>query len=88
LNQAKEKSDKLLAELEAARDDRAPKIVDGCPVGIIREVKEDGTEIFLGNIDLDLAGQPWELEGSGRTSQETPRRDPSDHDIWTLGGEF
>ncbi|KAJ7664933.1 acyl-CoA N-acyltransferase, partial [Mycena rosella] len=84
LNQAKEKSDKLLAELEAAQGDSAPKIVNGCPVGTIREVKEDGTDIFLGSIDLGLAGQPWELEGSGRVSQETPRRDPSDPDIWTL----
>ncbi|KAJ7492083.1 hypothetical protein FB451DRAFT_1216925 [Mycena latifolia] len=85
LNQAKEKSDKLLAELEAARGDPTLKIVDGCPVSTIREVKDDGTDVFLGSIVLDLAGQPWELEGSGRLSQETPRRDPSDPDIWTLG---
>ncbi|KAJ7146318.1 acyl-CoA N-acyltransferase [Mycena epipterygia] len=86
LNQAKAKSDKLLGELEAARHEPALKIVDGCPVGNIREVKDDGTEVFLGNIDLNLAGQPWELEGTGLTSQpESPRRDPSDPDIWTLG---
>ncbi|KAJ7242581.1 acyl-CoA N-acyltransferase [Mycena haematopus] len=48
------------------------KIVDGCPVRTIREVREDGTE-------------PWELEGTGRASQGTPRRDPNDPDIWTLG---
>ncbi|KAJ7762383.1 acyl-CoA N-acyltransferase [Mycena maculata] len=85
LNQVKPVSDKLLTELEAAREDPTPKIVDGCPVCIIREVKEDGTDIFLGSIDLSLAEQPWELEGTGRISQGTPRRDPRDPDIWTLG---
>ncbi|KAJ7919310.1 acyl-CoA N-acyltransferase [Mycena leptocephala] len=85
LNEVKPLSDKLLAELEDARNDATLKIVDGCPVRIIREVQEDGTEIFLGDIGIDLAGQPWELEGTGKLSQEMPRRDPSDPDIWTLG---
>ncbi|KAJ7361139.1 acyl-CoA N-acyltransferase [Mycena albidolilacea] len=85
VNQAKPQSDKLLAELEEARNDPTLKIVDACPVGSIREVKEDGTDIFLGNIDITLAQQPWELEGTGRLSQPTPRRDPNDPDIWTLG---
>jgi RimJ/RimL family protein N-acetyltransferase len=88
LNEVKPLSDKVLAELEDARNDATLKIVDGCPVRIIREVQEDGTEIFLGDIGIDLAGQPWELEGTGKLSQETPRRDLSDPDIWTLGGEF
>ncbi|KAJ7194738.1 acyl-CoA N-acyltransferase [Mycena pura] len=78
-------SDKLLAELEAARDDPVPKIVDGCPVRIIREVVDDSTDIFLGDIGIDLAEQPWELEGTGRTGQGTPRRDLEDPDIWTFG---
>ncbi|KAJ7157166.1 hypothetical protein C8R46DRAFT_1113666 [Mycena filopes] len=82
LNHAKEKSDRGLAELEGARDDPVPKIVDFFPVGTIREVQEDGTEVFIGSIDVDLAEEPWELEG--RLKQETPRRDPDDPDIWTL----
>ncbi|KAJ7455930.1 acyl-CoA N-acyltransferase [Mycena galericulata] len=85
LNQAKQKSDFLLAELEAAREDPEPKIVDACPVSSIREVKEDGTEIFLGSIDISLAEQPWELEGTDRYSQRSARRDPDNPDIWTLG---
>ncbi|KAJ6520390.1 acyl-CoA N-acyltransferase [Mycena sanguinolenta] len=85
LNQIKPASDQILAELADARNDATLKIVDACPVRIIREVQEDGTEIFLGDICIDLAQQPWELEGTGRLSQDTPRRDPSDPDIWTLG---
>ncbi|KAJ7508528.1 GNAT domain-containing protein [Mycena galericulata] len=85
LNQAKQKSDALLAELEAAREDPEPKIVDACPVGHIQEVKEDGTEIFVGNIDITLTQRRWELEGTGRESQPIPRRDPNDPDIWTVG---
>ncbi|KAF8204465.1 acyl-CoA N-acyltransferase, partial [Mycena galopus ATCC 62051] len=72
-------------QLEDARNDPTLKIVDGYPVRIIREVKEDGTEVFLGDIGIDLAEQPWELEGTGRLKQETPRRDSNDPDIWTLG---
>ncbi|KAK7063721.1 N-acetyltransferase domain-containing protein [Favolaschia claudopus] len=85
LNHIKPPSDKFLAELEEARDDPTLKIVDECPVRYIREVKEDGTEVFLGDIWIDLAGQPWELEGSGKTSQSKPLRDPNDPDIWTVG---
>ncbi|KAJ7665086.1 hypothetical protein DFH06DRAFT_1186597 [Mycena polygramma] len=76
--------DAVLEELEAARNEPL-KIVDACPVRAIREVKEDGTDTFLGEISISLAQQPWELEGSGKLSQDTPRRDPSDPDIWTLG---
>ncbi|KAJ7110372.1 acyl-CoA N-acyltransferase [Mycena crocata] len=85
LTRTKAKSDEWLAQLEAARDDPTPKIMDGCPVHVIREVQDDGTELFLGSVDIDLAGQPWELEGSGKASQEAPRRDLGDPDIWTLG---
>ncbi|KAJ6486067.1 hypothetical protein C8R47DRAFT_527387 [Mycena vitilis] len=88
LNQVKPLSNGLLKQLEAARDEKTLKIVDGCPVRSIREVKEDGTEILLGDIGIDLAEQPWELEGTGKLSQKTPRRDSSDPEIWTLGGGF
>ncbi|KAJ7492076.1 hypothetical protein FB451DRAFT_1551504 [Mycena latifolia] len=84
LNQIKPASDKLLGELEAAREDETLKIVDDCPVRHIREVREDGTDIFLGDIGFRLSYFPWALEGSGKLSQETPRRDPSDPDIWTV----
>ncbi|KAJ7606781.1 acyl-CoA N-acyltransferase [Mycena polygramma] len=83
LNNLKPLSDAFLVELEAARNEPL-KIVDACPVRAIREVKEDGTDIFLGEIGITLAQQPWELEGSGKLSQDTPRRDPNDPDIWTL----
>ncbi|KAJ7045040.1 acyl-CoA N-acyltransferase [Mycena alexandri] len=85
LNHAKETEDKWFAELKSARDDPTPKIVDFCPVGSIREVLEDGTEVFIGSIVIHLAEQPWELEGTGRLKQETPRRDAGDPDIWTFG---
>ncbi|KAF7347356.1 N-acetyltransferase domain-containing protein [Mycena venus] len=85
LNQVIPETDKLLAELEDARNDPTLKIVNGCPARVIREVKEDGTDIFLGEINLGLSHHWWELEGSGKASQETPRRDPNDPDIWMVG---
>ncbi|KAJ7157161.1 acyl-CoA N-acyltransferase [Mycena filopes] len=85
LSRMKERSDRELAELEAARDDPTPRIFDFLPVGFIREVQEDGTDVYLGHVNVDLAEQPWELEGTGRLQQGTPRRDPNDPDIWTFG---
>ncbi|KAJ7070497.1 GNAT domain-containing protein [Mycena amicta] len=81
-------SEKLLAELEDAKD--APKllIVDGCPVNYLREIQDDGTELFIGAIDFTLSRHPFELEGSGRTPADVgdkPLRDPQNPDIWTVG---
>jgi hypothetical protein len=82
----KPRADRVLAELEAARNDPVPKIVNDCPVRIIREVKDDGTDVYLGDVYIDLAAQPWELEGSGKEEQTVPLRNPSNPDIWTVGG--
>ncbi|KAJ7292733.1 acyl-CoA N-acyltransferase [Mycena rebaudengoi] len=72
-------ADKLFAELETARDDVTLKIVDGCPVWSIREVKDDGTDVFIGKIRIRL------LEGTGRETQPAPLRDPSNPDVWSWG---
>ena len=41
-----------MKELEDARDDQTLKIVKGCPVRYLREVKEDGLDIFIGSLDI------------------------------------
>ncbi|KAJ7612117.1 hypothetical protein FB45DRAFT_760102, partial [Roridomyces roridus] len=43
------------------------KIVDGCPVSLIREVLDDGTDI--------LVGHAWELEGSGHWEERSGKAD-------------
>ncbi|KAJ7240464.1 hypothetical protein C8J57DRAFT_98878 [Mycena rebaudengoi] len=76
-------ANKLLSELEAARNDATLKIVDGCPVRSIREVKDDGTDAYIGEIEIHLSEHAWEL--NGRETQTTPRRDPSNPDVWGWG---
>ncbi|KAJ7760932.1 hypothetical protein B0H16DRAFT_1531174, partial [Mycena metata] len=85
LKQAKQRQDGWLTQLEAARAEPTLKIVDFCPVGSIREVQEDGTEVFIGDIKIGLAQHPWELKGTESLEQAAPRRDPSEPDIWTFG---
>ncbi|KAJ7053950.1 acyl-CoA N-acyltransferase [Mycena amicta] len=84
LNKVIPLSDALLTQLDAAQPNADKITVDGCPVRIIRELNADGSDIFLGDIGIDLAGEWWELEGSGLTKQDTPKR-AEDPDIWTIG---
>jgi len=69
--------------------------VGSCPVRAIREVKEDGSDVFIGDIGvtrcahgelMGLSGIDWEkkamLEGK---NNDLPVGDPSI--IWSFGGE-
>ncbi|KAJ3978110.1 acyl-CoA N-acyltransferase [Lentinula raphanica] len=44
--------EETLQELKDAEGDDNLKLVGGCPVRYIREVKEDGTDLLIGDIDL------------------------------------
>ncbi len=48
----KSKADSILEELESARDKPESIVTDGCPVRFLREIKEDGTELFIGDIGI------------------------------------
>ncbi|KAF8665293.1 hypothetical protein AX16_000314 [Volvariella volvacea WC 439] len=52
LTHAKADSDRILSLLDQAKDSENLFYADGCPVRTIREVKEDGTEIILGDVGL------------------------------------
>nr|GAT55787.1 predicted protein [Mycena chlorophos] len=85
LNRVIPHSDAILALLDASKDNPEKITVDRPPVQIIRELKDDGSDVFLGDLTLDLAGQWWELEGTGLVSQpEKPLRGEQP-DIWTIG---
>ncbi|KAJ7110293.1 hypothetical protein C8R43DRAFT_936300, partial [Mycena crocata] len=84
LNRVKLGSDALLDELDVARNDVGLKIVEGCPVRSIREIQDDGTQVYIGDVGIHLARHVWELEGSGKLEQaSTPLRDPNHPDIWS-----
>jgi hypothetical protein len=85
----KSKSDILLKEFQEANGDEW-KLFDGCPVQILREVKEDGTQLYLGDVsflrcrwieekDLEKKRQLIEL------NESRPIGDP--RLIWGVGGK-
>ena len=45
-------AEETLKELEDAKDDPTLKIVKECPVSYLREVKEDGSDVFIGSLDI------------------------------------
>ncbi|TDL25993.1 acyl-CoA N-acyltransferase [Rickenella mellea] len=83
--------DAVLAQLEHAAEtgQMGPIIVDGCPVRILREVREDGTDIFLGDIAIDRNGK---FDTSGDTEAEKElelanmaRPVGDDEIVWSFG---
>ncbi|KAJ3500723.1 hypothetical protein NMY22_g19166 [Coprinellus aureogranulatus] len=42
----------ILSQLEEARDQETLLTVGGCPVNAIRKVNEDGSDVFIGAIDI------------------------------------
>nr|GAT59525.1 predicted protein [Mycena chlorophos] len=68
----------------------ALKLVDACPVSIIREVKPDGSDVLVGGIDFTLAQRAVELDGTAWTAEllgpdPKPQRHAENPDIWTVG---
>ena len=89
--------EKVLAELEAARGVEGLITVGECPVRAIREIKEDGQDVYLGDIGISrcLEGRLLALpdrEASEERMQEyidcNSQRKVGDADIiWTIGGK-
>jgi RimJ/RimL family protein N-acetyltransferase len=90
----KDNSDSVLHELFKAEIDDPhgrPKIVEGCPVNILREVREDGSEVYLG--DISIKRYNWvevaDQDQKSRLLEENTRRSVGDPDIiWGFGGRF
>jgi len=45
-------AEQILKELEDAKDDPTLKIVKECPVSFLREIKEDGSDVFIGSLGI------------------------------------
>ncbi|KAK0198761.1 hypothetical protein F5146DRAFT_105887 [Armillaria mellea] len=93
LSHVKLLSDKILKELDSARDEAPLRIVDDCPVRYIREVKEDGTDVFIGDVAV-IRCTMMDLTTSSEISREEkdrlllenisrPAGDPKI--VWTIG---
>lgn len=84
-------SDEVMRELEEeekTNPDGLLKFVETCPVRIIREIKADGTDLYLGDIGVDrcryeeLQGEKKEIKTKENISKTTG--DPSI--VWSVGG--
>lgn len=85
----KKASDEILAELAQGDQDTPQKFVGGCPVHYIREVADDGTETFLGDVVLRRCGFSHEHKGAQRAAlvEENTARPVGDPTIvWCVAG--
>ncbi|KAI0782496.1 hypothetical protein BC629DRAFT_558308 [Irpex lacteus] len=90
IDHVKAPSDELLQELRQAADEgsQSLKVVAACPVRTLREVQEDGTDIFLGDIGCDRCGYPdvVDQEEKSRLTFANDQLPPGDKDIvWCIG---
>jgi len=86
----KRTADKVLADLRDASNEQSLLIVGGCPVRTLREVRPDGTDIYLGDIEIHRASWLEVLDAERRSElrEENEARVVGDPDIvWEIGGE-
>jgi len=93
LKSIKNASDEVLKLLEDARDEPEPILVGSCPVRSIREVKSDGTDVYIGDVGLmrcmhgelmGLHGVNWENKDKLEAENDSlPIGNPSI--IWSIG---
>ena len=88
-------AEQTMKELEEAKDDPTLKIVKECPVSYLREVKEDGSDVFIGSLAITTClygevmgsdGVDWEnkkkLEDENNSLQTGDARK-----VWSFGGK-
>lgn len=83
-------ADALLQELRDLQDKAdGPYLVSGCPFKIIREVKDDGTDVFLGDVSIGRNDYEYKSFAERETLvQERTEKRPGDPGIcWCFGGQ-
>jgi len=85
--------EETLKELEDEKDNSTLKTVKRCPVSFLREVKEDGTEVFIGSLAIATA-MHGELMGPDGVDWENKKKREEENDkleagdpriIWRFG---
>lgn len=80
--------------MENFKDDATLKVVGECPVRAIREVQDDGTDIYIGDIGIsrcsygeliDLNGVDWE-NASKRKEVNDSLEVGDPRILWAIGG--
>jgi len=80
------RSKEIMEEIEAAEPNA---FIGGCPVGVIREIKEDGTEVFLGDCSINA----WGFEDVGDEDKRRRLINENEKSIpplkeWSIGGMY
>lgn len=82
------------AGLADLKDSSSFKLVDHCPFRAIREVNEDGSEIFLGDITIlrsiygEIMGGGLDWDRKAKFEEENSRLEAGDPNIvWTIGSK-
>lgn len=93
LSKLKPPSDAILKELEEASQEEPAglKIVGGCPVRILREVQEDGSDIFLGDIGTRRCPFPGVLDSEEQLCLANANADLPVGDegiVWCIACEY
>ena len=90
ISNVKKASDGLLAELKGDHQEESDdqlKVVGGCPVHYIREVADDGTETFIGDLFVHRCEFPHEGTQRAALAEENAARQVGDPAIvWCVGG--
>lgn len=88
-------AEETLKGLEDAKDDPTLKIVKECPVSCLREVKEDGSDVFIGSLAIttcvygELMG-PDGVDWENKKKQEDENNSLKAGDpriVWCFGGK-
>ena len=89
---------KFFENMEAFKDDATPRIVGDFPVRAIREVQEDGTDVYIGDIGIsrcsygelmDLNGVPVDWENASERKEFNDSLELGDPRIlWAIGGTY
>ena len=74
-------AEETLKELEDARDDPTLKIVKECPVSYLREVKEDGTDVFIGSLAIMTSVYGQLLGPDGVDWENKRKREDEDNSL-------
>ena len=89
----KDASAAVMRELRTANEEhpRGPFVaVSGCPVGCLRAVREDGTEVFLGAIEFTRCGFPDLLDRKEQerlVARNGSRKRGDPEIVWCIGCE-
>ncbi len=86
-NKIKSQCDLGLRELTEALSNGTPVVLAHSPVRVLREVQEDGTDIFLGDIGLFRCSDMRDFEKPKHDSATNRDLPPGHPDIvWCIGG--